>query len=50
MDSPLMQSEDPIKGGLKYGKNWEVIVTDKPGHGAEYDKSFLKKFDKVNIS
>ena len=50
MDSPLMQSEDPIKGGLKYGKNWEVTVTDKPGHGAEYDKSFLKKFDKVNIS
>jgi len=50
MDSPLMQSIDPVNGGLRYGKDWRVAVTDKPGHGAEFDKAFLKKFEKVSIS
>jgi len=50
MDSPLMQSIDPVQGGLKYGKDWKVTVTDKPGHGAEFDPKFLKKFEKVTIS
>lgn len=47
MDSPLMQSLDPVLGGLKYSKDWQVTVTDEPGHGASFDRKFLKRFEKV---
>jgi len=49
MDSPLMQSEDPIIGGLHYEKDWEVVVSDDPGHGASYDPDFLKRFESITI-
>jgi len=45
LDSPLMLSEDPIIGGMTYHKDWEVTVDDSPGHGADYDEAFLKKFE-----
>lgn len=49
MDSPLMQSVDPVIGGLMYEEDWQITVTDKPGHGAEFDQKFLNKFEKVII-
>lgn len=49
LDSPLMLSEDPVIGGMKYHADWEVTVDDSHGHGASVDKSFLEKFDSVII-
>lgn len=49
MDSPLMQSEDPIIGGLQYQKDWEVVVSDEPGHGASYDPEFLNRFEALTV-
>ncbi len=50
LDAPLMQSEDPIIGGLTYHDDWHVTVSDKPGIGAQYDELFLKKFDFISIA
>ena len=45
LDSPLMMSDDPVIGGLQYSKDWQVTVDNTPGHGADYDPSFLNLFD-----
>lgn len=44
LDSPLMQSEDPVIGGMVYHKDWRVTVDDSPGHGADFDPKFLDQF------
>jgi len=49
LDSPLMLSEDPVIGGLTYNEKWEVTVDDTPGHGADYDPDFLKRFERIEI-
>lgn len=49
LDSPLMQSEDPIIGGMIYHDDWSVTVTDDPGIGADYDPKFLKRFETLTI-
>lgn len=49
LDSPLMLSEDPVIGGMEYQKDWEVTVTDAPGHGADFDPDFLKRFPCIEI-
>jgi L-alanine-DL-glutamate epimerase-like enolase superfamily enzyme len=49
LDSPLMQSEDPIIGGMTYHKDWQVTVSDEPGIGADYDPDFLKRFETLSI-
>ena len=50
LDSPLMLSEDPVQGGMKYHDDWSVTVDDSNGHGAEIDPLFLKRFDGIVIS
>jgi len=45
LDSPLMLSEDPVVGGMTYHKDWQVTVDDVPGHGADFDPDFLKRFE-----
>ncbi len=49
LDSPLMLSEDPVTGGLKYSADWEVTVDDTPGHGADFDPAFLKRFEIIEV-
>ncbi|MFN8319808.1 MAG: dipeptide epimerase [Saprospiraceae bacterium] len=49
LDSPIMLSEDPVIGGLQYSKKWEVTVDDTPGHGADFDPQFLKRFECITI-
>lgn len=49
LDSPLMQSEDPVQGGMVYHKDWEVTVDDTPGIGADFDPVFLERFEKVVV-
>lgn len=49
LDSPLMQSEDPVEGGMVYEPDWEVKVDDTPGIGADFDPVFLDKFEKFIV-
>ncbi len=49
LDSPLMQSEDPVHGGMVYHKDWKVTVDETPGIGAEFDLAFLKRFETYTI-
>lgn len=49
LDSPLMLSEDPVLGGMTYQKDWEVTVDDSPGHGADFDLDFLKRFEILTV-
>ncbi len=49
LDSPLMLSEDPVTGGMQYHSDWEVTVDDTPGHGADFDPAFLKRFDMITV-
>jgi len=49
LDSPLMQSEDPVVGGMVYHKDWEVTVDETPGIGADFDSVFLDRFERVVV-
>lgn len=49
LDSPLMQSEDPIVGGMVYHNDWTVTVDESPGHGADFDPKFLARFETIKI-
>lgn len=49
LDSPLMQSEDPVIGGMVYHKDWRVTVDETPGIGAEFEPDFLKRFETIVI-
>ncbi len=50
LDSPIMLAEDPVIGGMQYSKDWQVTVDDTPGHGADFDQSFLDRFECVSVS
>lgn len=49
-DTPLMFTEDPVKGGIDYKANGVIEVPDTPGLGATIDEKFLNKAEKVLIS
>lgn len=49
LDSPLMQSEDPVIGGMEYHKDWKVTVDESPGIGADFDQKFLDRFERIEI-
>jgi L-Ala-D/L-Glu epimerase len=49
LDSPIMLSEDTVIGGMSYDKDWNVTVSDDPGHGADFDPAFLNRFEKIEI-
>lgn len=48
-DTPLMQTVDPVVGGITYHKNGIIKVPDSPGLGATVDAQFLKNLPKVVI-
>ncbi len=41
MDTPLMFTTDPVKGGITYGPNGSIDVPHAPGLGAWIDPAFL---------
>jgi L-alanine-DL-glutamate epimerase-like enolase superfamily enzyme len=41
-DTPLMFEEDPVSGGITYGKGGMITVPDAPGLGATVDQHYLK--------
>lgn len=49
LDSPLMHSHDPVRGGMVYHDDWSVTVGEKPGIGADFEESFLADFPKTEI-
>ncbi len=42
-DTPLMFVDDPVVGGITYGKNGHVAVPEIPGLGATIDQSYLNQ-------
>jgi L-alanine-DL-glutamate epimerase-like enolase superfamily enzyme len=48
-DTPLMFTEDPVLGGIKYMKHGVIDLPDVPGLGAIIDETYLKQAEKVVI-
>lgn len=48
-DTPLMFTEDPVKGGIEYKNAGLIDMPDVPGLGAVIDESYLKDAEKVTI-
>ncbi len=48
-DTPLMFTEDPVKGGIIYKEKGVIEVPDTPGLGASVDEAFLKKAQKIIV-
>ncbi|SFQ22863.1 mandelate racemase/muconate lactonizing enzyme family protein [Hymenobacter arizonensis] len=45
-DTPLMYTEDPVVGGIRYLANGVVDVPDTPGLGAAIDEAYLRHAEK----
>lgn len=45
-DTPLMFTEDPVIGGIRYLDKGIIDVPDTPGLGAAIDESYLRKAEK----
>jgi L-alanine-DL-glutamate epimerase-like enolase superfamily enzyme len=48
-DTPLMFTEDPVTGGIFYGKNGKISVPNEPGLGAAFDPGYLQGLEQVRI-
>jgi L-alanine-DL-glutamate epimerase-like enolase superfamily enzyme len=48
-DTPLMFTEDPVIGGIKYLDNGKINLPDAPGLGAVIDEAYLNKAEKAII-
>jgi L-alanine-DL-glutamate epimerase-like enolase superfamily enzyme len=48
-DTPLMYTEDPVIGGIKYHEHGVIDVPEVPGLGAAIDENYLNKGQKVII-
>jgi L-alanine-DL-glutamate epimerase-like enolase superfamily enzyme len=48
-DTPLMLSEDPVVGGMKYEANGVITIDDSPGLGATVDEKYLKTWQHISI-
>ena len=48
-DTPLMLSQDPVIGGMKYEANGIITIDDPPGLGATIDADYLSSLEKVII-
>jgi L-alanine-DL-glutamate epimerase-like enolase superfamily enzyme len=46
-DTPLMFTEDPVIGGIKYLERGVIDVPDVPGLGAVIDEKYLERAEKV---
>jgi L-alanine-DL-glutamate epimerase-like enolase superfamily enzyme len=43
LDTPLLFTEDPVIGGIRYGENGVIEMPDVPGLGAVIDEAYLQK-------
>lgn len=49
MDTALMQSEDPVIGGITYHEGGVVKLPDTPGVGADFDLAYLDEMEKAIV-
>jgi len=49
-DTPLMFKEDPVVGGIQYGKGGVVTVPNGIGLGAVVEEGYLKRLEKSVVS
>lgn len=49
-DTPLMFTEDPVIGGIKYLEKGVIHVPDVPGLGAAIDDAYLKEAERFPLS
>lgn len=50
LDVALLQAENPVTGDMTFHKDWQVTVSDAPGHGADFDPDFLNQFRQTIIN
>jgi L-alanine-DL-glutamate epimerase-like enolase superfamily enzyme len=48
-DTPLMFTEDPVIGGIKYLDKGVIELPDTPGLGAAIDQSYLERAEMIEI-
>lgn len=48
-DTPLMFSQDFVKGGIQYGKNGSITIPDKPGLGAGFPEKYLNSIEGTSV-
>ncbi len=49
-DTPLMFTEDPVCGGIKYDKSGNITIPEEPGLGAWIEDDHLQTLEKVIIN
>ncbi len=49
-DTPLMFTEDPVRGGIKYDKKGNITIPDQIGLGAWMEDDYLQTLEKVIIT
>lgn len=48
-DTPLMQNQDPIEGGMMYGSGGRILLADQTGLGARPKVAYLESLEKVVV-
>lgn len=48
-DTPLMMSEDPVTGGLMYGNQGNIALSDEPGLAAYISADYLGRYPKIEV-
>ncbi len=48
-DTPLMFSEDFVRGGMRYGSGGSITVAESTGLGAHYDEKYLRTLEGITI-
>jgi L-alanine-DL-glutamate epimerase-like enolase superfamily enzyme len=46
-DTALMFSEDPVEGGIQYGKGGHITLPDTPGLGAVLKEEWMENCENV---
>ncbi|NDB53693.1 MAG: dipeptide epimerase, partial [Chitinophagaceae bacterium] len=49
-DTALMFREDPVEGGICYGKNGQIHLPSQPGLGARISEQWLAKMESIQFS
>ncbi|MEN8250267.1 MAG: dipeptide epimerase [Bacteroidota bacterium] len=49
LDTAFIQTKDPVIGGISYDGG-KIILSDEPGHGADFDPDYLESMEYVSIN
>ena len=48
-DTPLLFTEDPVVGGIRYGPGGVITIPDGPGLGATIDEAYLRRAEQIHF-